>query len=264
MHKPDLGGRGTLVDLSGQVIVIAGAGGDIGNAMSVAFAAQGASLVLAGLPEHESDALIAALRATGASAHAFAGDVATADGAQALIDFALARCGRIDTLVVNAGAPECIDPAQVSTEEEWDAAMAANLKSAFGLSARVIPGMAKRGGGSILMMSGLASLREGRAIGLFGLSTAALAQLTGNLAAEWRPYGVRVNAISPGLLRSATAALRQREAVASTRSGSAPRTRAGDPDEVAGVALMLASRAGGFINGQNIVVDGGASVSGAR
>ncbi len=243
-----------LLDLSGQVIVIAGAAGEVGSAMAAAFADQGATLVLAGLGA--SCALAASLRSRGIEALSYDGDASSAAGAQALVDFAVGRCGRIDTLVVNAGAPGCTDPSRGPSEQAWEAAMAANLKSVFGLSARAIPGMAKRGGGNIVMMSGAAALRGERAVGLFGLSTNALTQLAGKLAVEWRPYGVRINAITPGRIRSPACALWQREPTMMPG-------RAGEPDEVAGVALMLASRAGGFINGQNIVVDGGASASGA-
>jgi NAD(P)-dependent dehydrogenase (short-subunit alcohol dehydrogenase family) len=243
-----------LLDLSGQVIVIAGAAGEIGSAMSAAFADHGATLVLAGLGA--SCALAASLRAGGIQALSYDGEASSAAGAQALVDFAVARCGRIDTLVVNAGAPGCTDRTRGPSEQAWEAAMAANLKCVFGLSARAIPGMAKHGGGNIVMMSGAAPLRGDRAIGLFGLSTNALTQLAGRLAVEWRPYGVRINAITPGRIRSAASALWEPEPA--VRPG-----RAGEPDEVAGVALMLASRAGGFINGQNIVVDGGASANGA-
>ena len=261
--KPTAGSTGTLSDLSGQVIVIAGATGDIGVAMAEAFAAQGATLVLAGLAEDECSTLAASLRATGAPVLACAGDVSTASGAQALIDFAVARCGGIDTLVVNAAALETPAHSRDPDDEAWEAAMAANLKSAFGLSARAIPKMAQRGGGSIVMLSGIAALDGDRTTGLFGLSTVALGKLAGNLAVEWRPYGVRINAITPGQIRRGESQVPREEPQPCPRANATRPIRAGKPDEVAGVALMLASRAGGFINGQNIVVDGGASASGA-
>jgi NAD(P)-dependent dehydrogenase (short-subunit alcohol dehydrogenase family) len=140
--------------------------------------------------------------------------------------------------------------------------MGINLKSTLDLSTRVIAGMADRGGGSVILMSSIAGLRGNKSIGLYALSKAGLAQLARNLAVEWGPKGVRVNAISPGLIRTPLAAqMLADEAFMTRRLSLTPLRRVGDPGEVAGVAVMLASRAGGFITGQNLVVDGGTTIS---
>ena len=140
--------------------------------------------------------------------------------------------------------------------------MAINLRSAMTLAARLAPQMAARGGGSIVLMASIAGLRGNKSIGLYGLSKAALAQLARNLAVEWGPQGVRVNAISPGLIETPLAdGLMRNAAFMQRRLAMTPLRRVGQPHEVAGVAVMLASAAGGFITGQNLVVDGGTLIS---
>jgi NAD(P)-dependent dehydrogenase (short-subunit alcohol dehydrogenase family) len=140
--------------------------------------------------------------------------------------------------------------------------MSINLKSALRLCSALIPDMAERGQGSVILMSSIAGLRGNKAIGLYSLSKAGLAQLARNLAVEWGPKGVRVNAISPGLIRTPLASeLLKNEQFMQRRLLSTPLRRVGEPEEIAGVAVMLASRAGGFISGQNIVVDGGTIIS---
>jgi NAD(P)-dependent dehydrogenase (short-subunit alcohol dehydrogenase family) len=122
--------------------------------------------------------------------------------------------------------------------------------------------MAARGGGSVVLMSSIAGLRGNGSIGLYGLSKAALAQLARNLAVEWGPQGVRVNAVSPGLIRTPLAAgLLGDDAFMARRLQATPLRRVGEPEEIAGVVAMLVSRAGGFITGQNLVVDGGTTIS---
>jgi NAD(P)-dependent dehydrogenase (short-subunit alcohol dehydrogenase family) len=150
----------------------------------------------------------------------------------------------------------------LASNEDWQQVMDVNLRAAVRLSARLIPGMAARGGGSVVLMSSIAGLRGNRAIGLYGLSKAALAQLARNLAVEWGPQGVRVNAVSPGLVRTPLATqLMADEAFMKRRIQATPLRRVGEPQEIAAVVLMLASPAGGFITGQNLVVDGGTTIS---
>lgn len=170
----------------------------------------------------------------------------------------LGRHGRIDVLVCNAAVQGPAGPIGETSAADWQQVMGINLESDLSLSSRVILGMARRGGGAVILMSSIAGLRGNGAIGLYGLSKAALAQLARNLAVEWGPKGVRVNAISPGLIRTPLAArLLADEGFMERRLSLTPLRRVGEPHEIAGVAVMLASRAGGFITGQNLVVDGG-------
>jgi NAD(P)-dependent dehydrogenase (short-subunit alcohol dehydrogenase family) len=140
--------------------------------------------------------------------------------------------------------------------------MDTNLRSALWLCSAVIPGMAARGAGSVILMSSIAGIRGNKSIGLYGLSKAALAQLARNLAVEWGPSGVRVNAISPGLIRTPLAEpLLTNSAFMERRLALTPLRRIGEPHEIAGAAVLLASRAGAFITGHNLIIDGGTTIS---
>ncbi len=130
------------------------------------------------------------------------------------------------------------------------------------LTSLVVPGMAERGEGSVILMSSLAGLRGNKGIGLYGISKAGCAQLARNLAVEWGPRNVRVNAISPGLIDTDFARpFKGDDQLLRRRLAATPLRRMGRAEEVAGVALLLAAPAGGFIAGQNIVVDGGTLIS---
>jgi NAD(P)-dependent dehydrogenase (short-subunit alcohol dehydrogenase family) len=122
--------------------------------------------------------------------------------------------------------------------------------------------MAERRDGSVIMTASLSSVRGNKSIGLYGLSEAGLAQLARNLAVEWGPANVRVNSISPGLIAKEFARpLLDNPELLSRRLASTPLRRAGEPREIAGVAVMLAASAGAFITGQNLIVDGGTIIS---
>jgi NAD(P)-dependent dehydrogenase (short-subunit alcohol dehydrogenase family) len=172
------------------------------------------------------------------------------------------EAGAVDVLVCNAGVQGHHGPMSAANDAQWQQVMDINLRAAVRLTSRLIPGMAQRGNGSVILMSSIAGLRGNRSIGLYGLSKAALAQLARNLAVEWGPQGVRVNAISPGLIRTPLAErLLADEDFMAHRLKATPLRRVGEPYEIAGVVVMLASRAGGFVTGQNLVVDGGTTIS---
>lgn len=251
-----------LFDLRGQVALVTGATGGLGMAMVEAMAAAGATVVVSDRDAAVCEATVRQLRVAGYVAHAAACDLALASDIHAMVDEVIARCGHIDTLVCNAGVQGPAGPIGAISDADWEQVMGINLKSALQLCARVIPGMAARRAGSVILMSSIAGLRGNRAIGLYGLSKAALAQLARNLAVEWGAQGVRVNAISPGLIRTPLAEqLLADEAFMARRLALTPLRRVGEPSEVAGVAVLLASRAGAFITGQNLVVDGGTTIS---
>ena len=150
----------------------------------------------------------------------------------------------------------------LANDADWQQVIDINLRAAVHLTSRLIPGMATRGDGSVILMSSIAGLRGNRSIGLYGLSKAALAQLARNLAVEWGPHGVRVNAVSPGLIRTPLAeGLLADATFMARRLQATPLRRVGEAYEIAGVVAMLASRAGGFICGQTLVVDGGTTIS---
>ena len=143
-------------------------------------------------------------------------------------------------------------------DDAWDRIMASNIRSNLWLANLAAPGMAERGAGSIIIVSSIAGLRGSPTLGAYAVSKAADMQLVRNLAVEWGPRGIRANAIAPGLVRTDFArALWEDEANLRKRTRDTPLGRIGEPDEIAGAAVFLASPAGSFITGQTIVVDGG-------
>ena len=251
-----------LFELRGQCALVTGAGGGLGQAIARCFAEQGADLVLS---DRDGDAMCAVAeqcRASGAQVREIVADLALASEAERLARDALSVCGRIDTLVCNAGVQGHAGPLFGVPSEDWNRVFQVNLVSAHLLTSAIVPRMAERGAGSVVLMASIAALRGNKAIGLYGMTKAALAQLARNLAVEWGPKGVRVNAIAPGLIRTPLAEdLMANEAFMTRRLAMTPLRRVGEPHEVAGVAALLASRAGGFITGQTLVVDGGTLIS---
>jgi NAD(P)-dependent dehydrogenase (short-subunit alcohol dehydrogenase family) len=251
-----------LFDLRGQVALVTGAGGGLGQAISRRFAQHGADVLLADRDESAVQSLALECRSLGVRVHTLVADLAQPAQVDGLAKAAHDAWGRVDVLVCNAGMQ---GPAGALTEVDrvaWDAVFQVNLASAHALAARLVPAMAERGGGAVILMASIAALRGNKAIGLYGLSKAALTQLARNLAVEWGPHGVRANAIAPGLIRTPLAAeLLENDVFITRRLAATPLRRVGLPDEVAGVAVMLASRAGGFITGQTLVVDGGTVIS---
>ncbi|MES2533112.1 MAG: glucose 1-dehydrogenase [Pseudomonadota bacterium] len=251
-----------LFDLRGQVALVTGAAGGLGEAIALAYAAQGADLVLSDRHDGALAPIVTRCRAMGVRADALTADLADAGAAAGLGARAADVFGRIDTLVCNAGMQGPAGPSLAVKEDDWARVFRVNLESAHALCAALVPAMARRGAGSVILMASIAALRGNRAIGLYGMTKAALSQLARNLAVEWGPQGVRANAIAPGLIRTPLASgLIADGAFMARRLAMTPLRRVGEPHEVAGVAVMLAAAAGGFISGQTLVVDGGTLVS---
>lgn len=248
----------SLFDLSGRTALVTGATQGLGLAIATALAEQGARVIVSDRDEAACARTTAMLRAAGHQAHGLAADLAQPESIDALCE----AVDRLDVLVCNAGVQGPAGPIAEATDADWQQVMDINLRSTVRLCLRLIPSMATGGGGSVILMSSIAGLRGNRTIGLYGMSKAALAQLARNLAVEWGPHGVRINAVSPGLVRTPLAEqLIADDAFMSRRLQATPLRRVGEPHEIAGVVVMLASRAGGFVTGHNLVVDGGTTIS---
>jgi NAD(P)-dependent dehydrogenase (short-subunit alcohol dehydrogenase family) len=251
-----------LFDLTGRVVLVTGAAQGLGRAIAEACAAHGAQLVLADRDERTLAGTAQMLQLQGHAVLALPTDVADAAQLQRLADQAWGWRGRIDTLVCNAGIQGPAGPSAQVSNGDWQRVMDVNLHSVHRLCAQLAPRMAEQGGGSLVLMSSLSALRGNKAIGLYALSKAALAQLARNMAVEWGPRNVRANAIAPGLIRTPLAEPLLADAGFMARCLQAtPLCRVGEPHEVAGLAVLLASAAGAFITGQTLVADGGTLIS---
>ena len=248
-----------LFDLSGKVAVVTGSSRGIGRAIAERLAEHGTRVVVSSRKREACEAVAAAIRDRGGEALVIPCHIARKEELQALVDQTVAQWGGIDVLVCNAAVNPYFGPAAGIPDDAYDRIMGANVRSNFWLCNMVLPGMAGRGqGGSIIVVSSIAGLRGTPTLAVYGLSKAADMQLVRNIAVEWGRHGIRANCIAPGLVRTDFArALWEDPDNLRRRTRDTPLQRIGEPDEIAGAAVFLASPSGSFMTGQTIVIDGG-------
>lgn len=244
-------------DLTGKLALVTGATRGIGLAIAELLAELGARIVVSSESADDCDAVAAQLGGIPLPC-----DLADGVAAAELPTQVQELVGRLDILVLNAGIPGRPGPFAALDLEDYRHVMAVNLESAVLLANGLLPLLAAQGGGAAVLMSSIAGLRGNSGINSYALSKAAIAQLARNLAVEWGPRNVRVNAVSPGLIRTPLAEplLGDAEFMA-RRLQMTPLRRVGDAREVAGAVAFLASAAGAFVTGHNLVVDGGTLVT---
>jgi NAD(P)-dependent dehydrogenase (short-subunit alcohol dehydrogenase family) len=250
-----------LFSLDGTVALVTGATSGIGLATAEVLASAGATTILSGLHSEDPEGMAEALAAGGLPVTGRGCDVTSAADLEALVAWTLATHGRVDTVFANAGVALDQGPYTTSTDEQLDRMFEIHVRSVLRLANLVIPQMADRGSGAFIIMSSLAGLRGNSQIGLYGITKAANAQLARNLAVQWGGSGVRVNAVSPGVIETEFARVIIDGPGRDARLAKTPMRRFGEPAQVAGTVLYLASPAGAFTSGQNIVIDGGTLVS---
>ena len=250
-----------MFDLSGQVALITGSTKGIGKSIAEELGRAGAKVVISSRKAEACEAVRAEFDRQGLTVIAKAANVSHKEELQALVDFTLATWGRIDIAVCNAAVNPYYGPLSGLSDEVFDKTMHANVKANLWLANMVLPGMAERGGGSMIMVGSIGGLRATTILGIYAISKAADHHLVKNLAAEWGPKNVRVNAIAPGLVRTDFAkALWEDDKRRKEREAATPLRRLGEPADIGGIAVFLASRAAAFITGQVIVADGGVTI----
>jgi NAD(P)-dependent dehydrogenase (short-subunit alcohol dehydrogenase family) len=249
-------------DLSGQVAVITGSSRGIGRAIAETMAGLGAKVVISSRKADACEEVAEAIRRAKGEAIVIPCNISRKEEVEGLIKGAVKQWGRIDTLVCNAAVNPYFGPLANITDEAFDKIMGANVKSNLWLCNFALPEIAKNGGGSVIVVSSIAGLRGTPVLGAYGISKAADFGLTRNLAVEWGPKNVRVNCIAPGLVKTDFArALWEDEKRLKVRLETTPLRRIGEPDDIAGIAAFLASKAAAFMTGEIIVADGGVTIS---
>ncbi len=223
----------------------------------------GASVVISSRKEDACVQVADAITKTGGTALAISANIGERDALQKLVDRTIAKWGKIDILVCNAAINPHFGPLQTIEDSAFDKIMASNVRSNLWLCNMVIPQMAERKDGAVVVISSIAGLKGNKMLGAYGISKAAEFELVRNLAVEWGSANVRVNAIAPSIVRTDFArALWENPETYKDAIARYPLGRIGEPDDIAGAAIFLASRAGAFVTGQVIVVDGGITIAG--
>ncbi len=252
-----------LFDLSGKVAVVTGSSRGIGRAIVEHLAAHGARVVVSSRKIEPCEEVAKGIRDRGGEAIAIAANISRKDDLQALVDRTRKEFGPIDILVCNAASNPYFGPSEGMSDEVFDKVMRNNVLSNHWLCQMVRPDMKAAGGGSIIIVSSIGGLRGSSEIGLYCISKAADMQLARNLCGEWGPENIRVNCIAPGLIKTDFArALYEDPKRRAAAEAAYPLRRLGEPEDIAGVAVMLAGPAGAFLSGQTIVVDGGVIAAG--
>ncbi|MGE5638873.1 MAG: SDR family NAD(P)-dependent oxidoreductase [Clostridia bacterium] len=249
----------SLFDLRGKVALVTGATRGIGKSIAEELARAGARIALCSRKADACSEVRKEFEKQGLEVLAQPCNVSRKEELQALVDATLQKWGRIDTVVANAASNPYYGPLTGIPDDAFDKIFANNVKSVLWLAAMTLPQMKE--GGSFTLVGSIGGLLANTVIGAYGMSKAAGHHLVRNLAAEWGPRKVRVNAIAPGLIRTEFArALWEDDKRRAERESLTPLRRLGEPRDIGGIAVFLASDAAAFMTGQVIVADGGVSI----
>ena len=255
-----------LFDLTGKVALITGSSKGIGRAIAEAMARHGAQVVISSrkgdVCEEVAKSINSELHGEPGGAVPIPAHIGHKEELQRLVEATREKLGRIDVLVCNAAVNPFYGSMRELPDSAFEKVLGVNIMANHWLVNLVLPEMIERRDGVIILVSSVGGLKGSRDLGAYAISKAADLQLVRNLAVENGPYNIRVNAISPGLIRTDFArALWENPEILARRTEGDPLRRIGEPEEVAGIAVYLASRAGSFTTGQNLVIDGGSTIS---
>lgn len=254
----------SLFDLSGKVALVTGSTKGIGEAIVHRLAEHGAKVVVSSRKADACEKVANDInKARGAKVAApIPCNINYKEQLQNLVAETRRAFGQIDVLVCNAALNPYFGPQMDIPDDAFDKIMGANVRSNHWLCQLVLPEMVERKDGSIIIVSSIGGLRGSAVLGAYCISKAADFQLARNIAVEYGPHNIRANCIAPGLIKTDFAkALWDNPEILKRSTAGAPLRRIGDPDEIAGAAVFLASKAGAFTTGQSFVIDGGATIA---
>ncbi|HVE50873.1 MAG TPA: SDR family oxidoreductase [Casimicrobiaceae bacterium] len=247
--------------LDGKVAIVTGSSRGIGRAIVEALARAGASVVVSSRKIDACEAVAKEIRNDGLRAIALACHAGRNDELDRLVATTIQEFGRLDVCVANVAVNPVFGPLGSLTDEAWSKVMDVNVRSVFALANLSVPHLEAHRDGAFIAISSIGALRTEHGIGAYNVSKLALIGLVQNLASEWGPRGVRVNAIAPGVIRTDFAkALWENPSIKEKLESVTPLRRIGEPDDIGAIAVFLAAPASRFITGQTLVVDGGATL----
>ena len=253
-----------LFDLSGKTAIVTGSSRGIGRAIAERLAEHGARVVISSRKAAPCEEVARAINARHGDGRAIAvpANIASKEDLQRLVDETIQAFGQIDILVCNAASNPYAGPMAGISDEQFEKILRNNVLANHWLVQMVAPGMVERRDGAILVISSIGGLRGNALIGAYNVSKAADMQLVRNLAVEFGPSNVRVNCIAPGLVQTDFARyLWENPELLKQVTDPAPLKRIGQPDEIAGAAVFLCSKAAAYTTGQTLVVDGGLTIA---
>jgi NAD(P)-dependent dehydrogenase (short-subunit alcohol dehydrogenase family) len=255
--------EGTLFDLTGKVAIITGSSRGIGKAIAERMAQHGAKVVISSRKAGPCEEVAAEINKANGEGTAIAvpANISSKDDLQRLVEETRKAFGKVDVVVCNAASNPYYGPMAGIEDDQFRKILENNVIANHWLISMVVPEMIERKEGSVIIVSSIGGLRGSPVIGAYNVSKAADFQLARNLAHEYGKDGVRVNCIAPGLVKTDfTKALWSNPETLRRATDPVPLRRIGEPDEIAGAAVYLASAAGSFMTGQALVIDGGATI----
>lgn len=244
-------------DLRGKVAIVTGGSRGIGRAIALGLAQCGAKLVLAARTQEELEKVVSEIKGNGGEAMRIVTDLMASDQIYALVEATMKTYGRVDILINNA-ARSFLRPLMDLREDGWDKIFDVNCKAVFLLSRAAAKIMGDQGGGRIINITTVGAVRGGAGMGAYHASKAALSMLTKCMAVEWAPLNVNVNAVGPGLTKTAfSQPIWSNPSLEQMVTSRVPKGRLAEPEEIVGAVLFLCSEDANYITGESIYVDGG-------